>query len=836
MKSKSLVWALSLALCIGIPSVDAAFVVENTPYEISGSNFNTAGTKHKVVFDDASGSNDKTIYVENGTTLSLKDAPIKNTDSEYYVWTEEASGMDLAKSDIVVDKDLTFKGVATDYPTSNPSIGADYRESNRSDGIKSDSSADKSILYSDIDVQVTDPVISNDVKTYISFVDGSSYTNDYSLLAATDSGDAAINYKLINGSKQNLGDGFIGLDAVDRETSDYQPTKGNTNLGNSTNYCVYRFVLNQDTILTSSFILAGHNGYYCTPDSGDYLRSREYSGYINGQYCEIDLNGHDLILANGSSLTAYGSITDSSENKTGNLVLENGSTFMSSMVTEAQYHETDIFSAYKYSLDPFRMFRCPYINCNMVIEAGAIFQGRILKADGGNNTTVGFGSVANLVGPNTDALMQLKFGTIKRKVSYDEKLRKLNSDTDNINRNIMYQKITYEAYDADIDVHGLQFNDLVFKIKVLGIEIGSINFDIHSTKYQMWIPPYFSFYIYNSSVKIHQEFIFMPGVYMYVDKNSTITLSNTSVENIDIKYSINTVLKDGAQGVGGMVFLPKFQLISQHGVAHSIINDGEGDASQPMVLYNCDDFWDYYNTQGAKCDFYGTLKFEDDVSTHAHQHELGGNINFSDKAMLENAYKSHSSVQLYGNAVFGDLQYGIKVSLVKKKTVSFLAGGFYRIPLISNGVCLYDPTTNSLASDNQYYYDSDMSLIRTYNNQNTAYFFAPTWPDSRMSHPYGSNSGTVGSINSDGDSLLGSFQQVDSFNETNLTLVYGGQSYINFQGGYIKASRIDGNSATAKLGCAVGGDDGTNYETDYTFSLKTANTAVGTVRTYWRKN
>ena len=837
--------ALLGIFCLVLPiSSYGAYLIRNDKYQVSSSVELEEKKDIKVTFNYDKKTEER--YFPSGYKLSLKDMPVISTASNYYSWTYD--GKDISDLDIVLTNNIEINGVSTNFSDGIGSLNGEYKEENLNGHITVDSSATSSINYAsnnDNNIEITDKVITKTTKSYISLATGNNhrtkkYASEHSLFDSIADGNAASNLKIVSNNVMVLGDGSIGLEAVGESVSDYKPVAGKETIQGSTNYCVYKFQLQNDVILKNEFILAGHNGYY-TPvmfnklqdesnNAYSYKRSRNYTGYIVGAYCEIDLNGHDLVLADGATLKAYGSITDSSSNRNGNLILESGSTLLTSFVTEGQYHETDIVSAYKYSFDPFRMFRCPYLDCSMTIKAGANYQGRLLKADGGNKGTTGFANTVTLVGPEaSNPFIQLKSGIIKREVNYNQDLK--NTGNSNIIKNIMYQKIKYSVYDADVDVRWLSFEN---------ISLSGASFSIYSYKYQMWIPPYFDFYIYNSSVKLHQEFIFMPGVYMYVDSNSEFTFSNNSIGEISINPAlIDYVIIDGLQGVAGMVFLPKFHLVSQHGVEHSIINDGTGDSEKPIVYYNVNEFYEYYNQLGAVCDFYGKISFKDDDSNHTHKHEFGGNINIYDFASFKAQYKAHKdNISLYGNAVFADLVYGIKgtpLGIGAKKTVSFLAGGFYQIPLISNGLCMYDPENNSLITNTKYTYNAELSLIEKAKSTDK-WFFKFTWPSSNMSHPYGSNSGEAGTVYTDGDSLLGNFVKASSVDSGNYTLIStDNQKYINFQGGYLIASSINGTSATAKLGLAVGGD-GTNGSTDYTFTFIETAATFGPKRHYWKKS
>ncbi len=838
--------------------------------EVGNTDVGFGQTKKYLVEFKKDSQTVKKMYVDKDYELSLSDAP-KITDGEnnYYTWqitstnnTSSTLNLDLASSDYKVNENVTLTASLNSFPSSaGSSIQSEYRESGISDGIKKDSQADKSIIYSDLNISINDTVITKNIDAYVSLANSSDYSDSLSLHSGTTNGNAAVNIKFINGEAKKLGDDSIGLEATDEEASDYKPRKGNTTLATktegsvnsvSTNYCVRRFVLKNDVIYKGNFNLGAQNGFYSAAEEtatdknsqAAWDRGRQYTGFICGQYYEIDLNGHDLILANGANVNAYGSITDSSKNRSGNLILEPGSNLLASFVTEGQFHETDIVSAYKYSQDPFKMFRCPYINCEMIIKSGSTFQGRIIKADGGNASTAGFSSIANLIGTDDSSLIQLNSGTICRSVSYDDSIKNINT---NLTKNLMYQKITYRVYDANISVNYLSFA----KITLFDIDIS-----LTSKKYQMWIPPYFNFYIYGSEITLHQEFIFMPGVYMYVDPFSTFTFSNSNVENASIYQQIGIkyyIVKDGMQAVSGMVFLPKFFNVSQHNVPHGLINGGDydgsdgksdGDASAPIVYHSVDPFWDYYNKIGSKCDFYGKIKFDDISSAHTHKHEFGGNINFYNISNFIENYNSHSdNINLYGNCVFADYLYGLKgtfLGIGSKNTVSFLVGGFYQIPLISQGYSLLDPTSMSFTNVKKYTYDADLSLISNITD-NSYYVFGFKRPNSQMSHPYGSNSGSGSEVYTDGDSLLGRFYKVDTLNKDNLTLSFynsecndgkgANMTCINFQGGYINASSINGNNAVAKLGLAVGGD-GTCCDVNYTFDFKTSNTSFETTRKY----
>lgn len=430
---------LALFVCFSVTSnTYGQYLIEQSKIYSGDVNPETSTDKVKVTYNYDNESINK--YYPKGYELSLKDMPVISTSNSYYTWST-GSIADIAKydgNDLILSTDLVVTGNSNQIGSNvGNDVESDYRESIFPDGIRKDSSADKSVIYDNLNIQINDTIISKNIDAYVSLADSRNYSDGFSLHAKVDAGNAAVNIKFIDGSARKLGDDSIGLETTDEDVSDYKPRKGNTTLSTktdgsvnpvSTNYCVRRFVLNNDVIYKGTFNLGAQNGFYSevknTATNKDsqaaHLRAREYTGFICGQYYEIDLNGHDLILAEGATINAYGSITDSSEDRSGNIVLESGSTLLTSFVTEGQYHETDIVSAYKYSQDPFRMFRCPYLDCTTIIKTGSKLQGRIIKADGGNSSTVGFASTTTLIGPSdSNPFIQLNSGIIKREVSYN---------------------------------------------------------------------------------------------------------------------------------------------------------------------------------------------------------------------------------------------------------------------------------------------------------------------------------------------------------------------------------------------------------------------------------
>ena len=391
----------------------------------------------------------------------------------------------------------------------------------------------------------------------------------------------AVNIRLSSGSGSQNGYGYndstsqhkfvsynaddtIGLsnpEANAKEGGDSKlqtPYKNQTDSGSYTyngessyavNYCANRIVLESDVIFSGNITIGGITGYY--GKNIDFSQSG-FQGYINGSYCEIDLNGHDLILPSSHSLISYGSITDSSrfnnnafsdEADKGSLVMLPGSTLQTPFVLEDIFLPLSAPMSYYNANAPFNFYRCPYLDCETVFYSGSHFQAQY-KVDlaGWSDPTMGVQGLVQLIGSSSDSsgneLLLLNSGKIIRNVTYNDQFKSFASDLFN-------QQINYSVENAD----------LIFSNWLINFQVSSVSMGFDSRRAQFFIPFYYQIEIRNSKVHLSTELVFMTGSHLSVDRHSTLLFSYTSVLEIEKNGYFDA---QSYQSVGGLTFLDTF--------------------------------------------------------------------------------------------------------------------------------------------------------------------------------------------------------------------------------------------------------------------------------------
>lgn len=660
------------------------------------------------------------------------------------------------------------------------------------------------------------------------------------------------------------GDKTIGLSNPEANTSEggdsskrtpykYQNTSANSGTKTynpsansySRNYCVTRFVLQNDVIFNASITLGGITGYY--GDNLDFSQSG-YQGFIIGNYCEIDLNGHDLIIADGGNLVSYGSITDSSRfenteyissNDYGALVMLSGSKLQSPFVIEDVFLPLSAPVSYFNSNSPFNFFRCPYLDCKTIFYSGAHFIGEYKVDLAGitslfsSNIDLGVVGTICLLGTanESDHLIQLSKGKIIRDVQYDSSLVAYASDLFN-------QEIHYCVENAE----------LTFANWMLKFSVASNNINLDSRKYQFFIPHYFKISVFNSTIHLNQELIFMCGSSLYFDKNSTLVLSYSNLLSQDAASGISA---QTYQTVGGLSFLDTFYYslysnsVSTKNACYPFYDNGN---TNLMTNTSYTSFWKNLAKQPAYCDFDGTIIFSAAFDSDGnqirqyHPFTLGGQFdiqNISDFRHKINQWNSAISgglkkIQLFTNYfMLGPNTAPSKTSI---KLNYFYVRGFYTIPLMTRqNELLVDITTTDystkgislpsssgtsfISSAPTSNYDSVSGLIET--NSGNTYAFIPdyswshSWDKTETANLYGSTN--LETSYDQPNDLDGSFWQVTSNgnyisvngNDYGDGLTFNRPQNVFYNGSFVFVKdSISGNRAKTYLYRFAGGDTG----------------------------
>ena len=564
-------------------------------------------------------------------------------------------------------------------------------------------------------------------------------------------------------------------------------------IGLSDNNISNKVVLQNDVIMFGSMTIGGRTGYYGN-DSGNPSDGAEvtvksqtqlnFQGYLMGDYCQLDLNGNTLVVRNGGILDCWGSVIDSKG--TGKIVLESGSVLYSPFVVEDMYREDSMPVSYFNNDAVFTMYRMPYLECNVEIRPGAKLYGKYRISLGSDGTASG--DILLVGGEGSGAFLEIKskanFDGYLKRTSYIDPSIPTNTF---ITNNMINQKIRYEANNIEINM-----NEISFKF-----DYSSMTFDIHFGKTQFWIPPYFDFALYNSKVTIKQFLIFMPGVNMYVDYNSEIFLSQGLVGTQSKVSHLGSTLFEAQSwhSVGGLLFLDKMYLKDTTSSLRDLAKGGNtyNEWFGSLIYYgsNVKPFW--IGLEPAKCDMYGKITFDSNISGLYHTYMLGGNINISNIKQFKNNVSSNSNVRLYAKAFesgpnmvnFSAFSDGDILHWTRKLNIC----AFYTLPLISNGQVLMNPldcNSNTFATTS-YTYDSEENIII---GNNSAFMYL--YNDQSNTNLYRCKS------SSDADSLDGSYVPLMNYDTTNHKAVYNNQTYICFQGNFI-AVDDEGNGSVAKF-------------------------------------
>ena len=506
MKKFKLIFLIILMLGLSITTCFAAYLIIDSKVTTNIPNQETG--KYKVTFTD-NNRVVKTMYVDSNYNLSLKDAPYYFKNNQAIKWTSNSTILNAFEGNITSNMDFsasTFSSseiIIEDLQNGcDGHVVIDYGHDNNISKFNSDYSS----------AYVYDGSMTLYYESYF------NYTWDYSEKIYSETSGTIFNQNkdLLNN------DNYIGFQA-------------------ETNNCNYTLQLDRDIVLMGNITIGGRTGFYGNNSSYSQI---SYQGFIIGDYCTLDLNGHDLIVGDpndGAMLDVWGQVTDTSTNKKGTLVLDSNSTMYAVMPIEDVYHEKRMPYTYYTNDNIFSMYRCPYWTCNTIINSRTNIYGKYMIDLGGNNTNMIKGDL-KLFG-KTDGLIKLESGYITRTVTEDITIKNLGGSYVN---DWLYQKINYDVYDATI----------TFDKFIMPFEYTGLNADMDSTGYDFFISPYYNFRLYNTTLNLNQHLVFMPGSSLYMDEKCMLNMSYLQEQSMDsIGASGITIPTKYWQASAGLTFM-----------------------------------------------------------------------------------------------------------------------------------------------------------------------------------------------------------------------------------------------------------------------------------------
>lgn len=747
MKKVKLILLIILILGISITTCFAAYLIIDSKISTNISNVETG--KYKVTFTD----NDtvvKTMYVDSGYNLSLKDAPYYFKNNQAIKWTSNGIILNAFDGGNITNN-MEF---SANTFSSNEIITENLQNGNGKTGLFQDGHEDN---ISKINSSYSDSyVINSDINLY--------YNTDDELVHSRTDG-ISIPGTQLPGTFQNgdllNNDNYIGFQV-------------------GTNDCNYTLKLNRDIILIGNITVGGRTGFYGNNSSYSQI---SYQGFIIGDYCTLDLNGHDLIVGDptgGAMLDIWGQITDTSANKKGTLVLDSNSTMYAVMPIEDVYHEKRMPYTYYTNDNIFSMYRCPYWTCNTIINSGANIYGKYMIDLGGNNANMIKGDI-KLFG-KTDGLIRLESGYITREVTEDATIKNLGGVYVN---DWLYQKINYDVYDATI----------TFDKFIMPFEYTQLSANMDSTGYDFFISPYYNFRLYNTTLNLNQHLVFMPGSSLYMDANSILNMSYLQEQSMaSIGASGITIPTKYWQASAGLTFIDELYLMNsiksffELEEYYEISGDNKG--YENTEGYKCDifqnrgSFWS--NLEPAYGEIYGEINFIKGNGTQHNPIQFGGRLYIDKLDEFESSFNTAKingiNVRLFSSTFKTDWCriFGFQSTTIKR--IYRDVTGYYNYPLVVNDYVLMNLNDSSgktlmdIKSESAYKYDF---ASKTIYNQSEYYAFIFSTTDLN-------NLAYCNNLNNP-NSLDGTYLRVGA-NINSKTITFGGKNYILYNGAYIPAN------------------------------------------------
>lgn len=799
---------------------------------------------HKIEFRDGS-TNLKIMYVKNGEEINLSDAP-----SNYI---QDANNL----INRISDDNKIILSVSNNSFTNNVPVYSDITFSKKVEKInKSEINSDNIDSVINVDNDTFDGAITYGNSDIGSVVSVEETTNNNK----SNHNNLTINTSVINAAEIDLKfrdqDGNENIHQTLKKGASYQYTTDTTvgledstqgserdtlykpNTG-SVNPCISKISLGNDLILTgnASLRIGARVGYY----NGSGWSQINWQGFIVGSYNELDLKGHTLVITDGCTLEVVGSVYDSVGG--GKIIVDKGGTIKSTFVVEDQHHETTIPVSYFYGDVPFSMFRMPYLNANIVVKKGGFLTGYLKIDFGGDGNDNMYQNDLGIIGIGENYIFDMTNSDdnayIERNCTFDEQMYSHLKSVDTVNRangknttgetvsigNICYERISYYCYNSVININAPKIQSFD-----LDMTVGDISLSFDWNRCDVFVPPYFQFYLFGSKVFIKNNINFYPGSYLFADKYSTICLTagNYFEFNMETKVGVGVTYgeipipqdhfrPDGNQNVGGLIFIhEKFDYHegmqnpneaydkalgnSEYGWIDNLDSGSQKNyyGSTDRIFEYTREFWSYLNKNyPSKADINGKFEFDKRVSLYKENYKLGGEINISNiDDFVTSVTNSGNRVDLYNNSFDGASHHmNPKVQIfvtVKEPHLKFNVSDYYTYPLVSYGNVLMDINNYSLIRTNlkdKISYSFDSGLI--FDSRDGKYY-APHYENLNgeynnwVNHlnKVGYNCKDANDFASKLDDLRVVFKETKINTDRSITI--NNEKYIYFHGGFFK--------------------------------------------------
>ena len=436
---------------------------------------------------------------------------------------------------------------------------------------------------------------------------------------------------------------------------------------------------------------------------------------IIGEYTQLDLNGHDLII-DGGTVNCYGSIVDRIGG--GKILVKNKGKIMGLLTVTDGRGGNQMTYGYGKGQSPFDEYRFAYIEAPIVAMHGTTVAA-YLKLDLGS---LGISNIyANIIGESGSSVFS--WGDKKTEDDCFKIVPYINtnlypSQTSGQGGNSVYLKMYYYRYKyifyADVILNSKIPLNTTVNFKGLVKKEVSIDW----ARIGVPIPPFFDVIVSNGhSLTLKAKMILLPGSSLTTQKETTLIFDpGDLVKYDDVKMAINVVIIDLEVYIKGESTRNRGGLMAYDRSFYSYNANGKTHFQQNTGVYTCPDYWKY--TKASNHMILGDVEIRD--MPDSYKYLVSGPISFSKKSVQ--ALINSNFVQTYDIKGEQNGSRWFDGDNTTYKSSYNLITSFNVLPLISNGAAYIKDSSINLKGT----FDS---VTRLFNASNGKKYFLWTKND-----------------------------------------------------------------------------------------------------------